>query len=159
MNIFDKWNDKVNASEMEASEKELKESGATRGEVPVGEYEVSIEKLEAKNSKSSGRPMITIWFNILEGDFKKSKIFYNQLFDMDTGRHIAVEMLSAILDNDDSDNKAMINSILKKCDVGTANELCMDIHEEIDGNFEYLLEYGRTSKGYNTYKIKEVYEA
>ena len=36
--------------------------------------------------------------------------------------------------------------------------MIMDMMESIDGNLEFLLEYGKNKKGYNTFKIKDVYE-
>jgi hypothetical protein len=63
-------------------------------------------------------------------------------------------MLSTLL-NDDT-HEAEINLILKSGNVDEINNFCMDIHEEIDGKFEYLLDYGQ-KKGYNTYNIEEVY--
>lgn len=39
------------------------------------------------------------------------------------------------------------------------NEMLLDIHEAIDGNFEYALIYGEDKKGYSTYEIKVVFEA
>ncbi|SHF43655.1 hypothetical protein SAMN02746091_02527, partial [Caloramator proteoclasticus DSM 10124] len=38
------------------------------------------------------------------------------------------------------------------------NDLILDIHEAIDGNLEYAVEYGETSKGFKTFKITEVFE-
>ena len=67
----------------EALRDEVKEAAENGGsgeyrEVPTGDYEVEIEKLECTSSKK-GDPMVTVWFNILEGDFEGSKIFMNQL--------------------------------------------------------------------------------
>ena len=39
------------------------------------------------------------------------------------------------------------------------NSMISDIMDVVDGNLEYLLDYGKTKKGYNTFKIKEIYEA
>ena len=41
---------------------------------------------------------------------------------------------------------------------GQYNDMIMDMMESIDGSLEFLLEYGKNKKGYNTFKIKEVYE-
>ena len=112
MSIFDKYNKNINAEELAASQKEINEqsSSGDYAEVPVGKYEVKVEKLEAKKSKS-GNPMVTIWFKILEGGFKDSYIFYNGVFHEDWMRHRVVEMLSDLLDDDT--HKAEINLILK----------------------------------------------
>lgn len=158
MSIFDKYANKINAEELAASQKEINEnaSGGDYKEVPLGTYEVEVNKLECKLSKEKKNPMVSIWFKILEGDYENSMIFYNGIFNEDWMRHRVVKMLSALLD--DPSHEAEINLILKSGNVNEINNFCMDIHEEIDGKFEYLLEYGQ-NKGYNTYKITEVYEA
>lgn len=157
MSIFEKYTNKIDAAELAASQKEINEnaSGGNYPEVPLGTYEVKVDKLECKMS-SKNNPMVSIWFKILNGGFKDSIIFYNGVFYEDWMRHRVVKMLSALLD--DPSHEAEINLILKSNDVDTINDFCMDIHEAIDGKFEYLLEYGE-KKGYNTYNINEVFDA
>ena len=158
MSIFDKYANKINAEELAASQKEINENANGNGnyeEVPVGKYEVKVENLECKLSKTSKKPMVSIWFRIMAGKHEKSIIFYNGVFNEDWMRHRVVKMLSALMD--DTTHEAEINLILKSGDVGTINDFCMDIHESIDGKFEYLLDYGM-SKGYQTYNIVEVYD-
>lgn len=156
MSIFEKFAGKINAEDLAASQHEINQnaSGGEREEVPVGTYEVKVEKMEAKKAKS-GNPMVSIWFKILEGDHKGSLIFYNGVFHEDWMRHRVVDFLSAILDDDT--HKAEINLILKDCSLDDINDFVMDIHEQISGKLEYLLDYG-LSKGYNTYTIKEVFD-
>lgn len=155
MSIFEKYSKKINAEELAASQKEIQSNagGGDYKEVPFGTYEVEVNKLECKLS-SKGNPMVSIWFNILAGDYEGSYIFYNGVFTEDWMRHRVVKMLSTLL-NDDT-HEAEINLILKSGNVDEINNFCMDIHEEIDGKFEYLLDYGQ-KKGYNTYNIEEVY--
>ena len=155
MSIFEKYSKKINAEELAASQKEISEnaSGGDYKEVPLGTYEVEVNKLECKLS-STKKPMVSIWFKILEGEYKNSLIFYNGVFTEDWMRHRVVKMLSTLLN--DPTHEAEINLILKSGDVDEINNFCMDIHEEIDGQFEYLLDYDQ-KKGYNTYNIKEVY--
>ena len=155
-NIFEKFATKISAEELAASQKEINQNtkGTDYPEVPVGTYEVKVEKMEAKMSKSNN-PMVSIWFKILNGDFKGSMIFYTGVFHEDWMRHRVVEFLSALLDDDS--HKAEINLILKDSNINEVNDFVMDIHEQIDKHFEYLLDYG-LSKGYNTYTIKEVFD-
>ena len=59
------------------------ESAATKGDnefedVPVGDYEVRAVKMELKESKN-GDPMLSIWFEIVAGDYKGRYIFYNKV--------------------------------------------------------------------------------
>ena len=156
MSIFDKFTSKIDADELAASKQEIQSNanGGTREDVPVGKYEVKVDKLECKNSKA-GNPMVSIWFRILKGKFEKSVIFYNGVFHEDWMRHRVAKILSDLLD--DGDRTAEINVILKSSKLEEINDFCMDIHEAIDGQFEYLLDYGQ-SKGYQTYKIEEVYD-
>ena len=155
MSIFEKYTSKIDAAELAASQNEINKntSGGDYKEVPLGKYEVEVNKLECKLS-SKGNPMVSIWFKILEGSFENSMIFYNGVFGEDWMRHRVVKLLSTLMN--DSTHEAEINLILKSGDVDTINNFCMDIHEAIDGKFEYLLDYGQ-KKGYNTYDIKEVY--
>lgn len=158
MSIFEKYASKINADDLKASQQEIKDkaNGGQREEVPVGTYEVKVEKLECKKAKTSGNLMVSIWFRIMTGKFEKSMIFYNGTFHEDWMRHRVAKMLSDLLD--DGDRTAEINLILKTNNMDTINDFCMDIHEDIDGRLEYLLDYGM-SKGYNTYAIEEVFDA
>ena len=158
MSIFEKYTKKVNAEELAASQKEINQNASGGGnypEVPLGTYEVKVEKMEAKMS-SKNNPMVSIWFKILKGEFKDSMIFYNGVFHEDWMRHNVVSFLSALLDDDN--HKAEINLILKDSNINEINDFVMDIHEQIDGHLEYLLDYGQ-KKTYNTYTIKEVFDA
>lgn len=156
MSIFEKYASKINAEELAASQEEINKnaSGGDYPEVPVGKYEVKVEKMECKMSKSNN-PMVSIWFKILKGKFEDSMIFYNGVFHEDWMRHRVVKFLSALMDDDS--HEAEINLILKSGDMDYINNFIMDIHESIDGRFEYLLNYGER-KGFNTYVIEEVYD-
>jgi hypothetical protein len=156
MSIFDKYASKINADDLKASQQEIQANanGGQREDVPVGKYEVKVDKLECKMSKQNNL-MVSIWFRILSGKFEKSVIFYNGVFNQDWMRHRVAKMLSDLLA--EGDRTAEINLILKSNNMQTINNFCMDLHEAIDGRLEYLLDYG-LSKGYNTYAITEVYE-
>ena len=158
MSIFEKYADKINADELKASQKEIQDNASGGGdypEVPVGKYEVKVEKLECKKAKTSGNLMVSIWFKILKGKYEKSLIFYNGVFHEDWMRHRVAKILSDLLD--DGDRTAEINLILKSNNMDTINDFCLDIHEDIDGRLEYELDYG-LSKGFNTYAITQVYD-
>ena len=156
MSIFDKYSNQINADDLKASQEEIQANanGGQREDVPVGKYEVKVDKLECKMSKQNNL-MVSIWFRILKGKFEKSVIFYNGVFNQDWMRHRVAKILSDLLD--DGDRTPEINLILKTGNMSTINDFCMDIHESIDGRLEYLLDYG-LSKGYNTYAIEEVFD-
>ncbi|MCR4912860.1 MAG: DUF669 domain-containing protein [Lactobacillus sp.] len=137
----------------EALRDEVKEAAENGGrgdypDVPTGEYEVSIEKLEATSSKK-GDPMVTVWFNILEGDFEGSKIFMNQLITKGFQIHIVNEFLRSLGTDNDVEFKTF----------SQYEELINKIFDDLDSDgLEYRLKYGKSKKGYPTFEIKEVYD-
>ena len=120
-------------------------------EVPHGNYEVAITKLElgetGPNSKTPGAPMVKVWFKILEGEYKNSLIFMNQVITQGFQIHIVDEFLRSL----ETDIDIVFESYSQ------FNELLMDVFEAIDGNFEYGLKYGE-KKGFNTFEITDVFE-
>ncbi|MYU49144.1 DUF669 domain-containing protein [Lactobacillus salivarius] len=137
----------------EALRDEVKEAAENGGsgeyrEVPTGDYEVEIEKLECTSSKK-GDPMVTVWFNILEGDFEGSKIFMNQLITKGFQIHIVNEFLRSLGTDNDVEFKTF----------SQYEELINKIFDDLDSDgLEYRLKYGKSKKGYPTFEIKEVYD-
>ena len=137
----------------EALRDEVKEATENGGsgeyrEVPTGDYEVEIEKLECTSSKK-GDPMVTVWFNILEGDFEGSKIFMNQLITKGFQILIVNEFLRSLGTDNDVEFKTF----------SQYEELINKIFDDLDSDgLEYRLKYGKSKKGYPTFEIKEVYD-
>ena len=81
-NIFAQWDNAVDTEELQKDIQKAKEDGGGNyKEVPHGQYEVSIEKMELKATKNTNKPMVSVWFNIVSGEFKGQKIFMNQVID------------------------------------------------------------------------------
>lgn len=146
-NVFAKFDKQFDVKGLKEDLKSVSTNTADYKEVPHGTYEVAIEKLELVESKS-GKPMVSCWMRVLEGEYKNSMLFMNQVIHAAFGLHMANEFLRSL---------------------GTALEVTFDnfsqyhnlllnIHEAIDGNFEYAVEYGETSKGFSTFKITDVFE-
>lgn len=147
--IWDEFDNSIDTEGLQNDVKEAAENGGTRREVPHDTYEVKIDKLELVKSKK-GDPMITCWMRILEGEYKNSLIFMNQVINQGFQIHIVNEFL-----------RNLVSEMEKPIDIEFKTyrqygNLLMDIMEEIDGNFEYAVEYGE-NKGFNTFKIEEVY--
>lgn len=150
-NIWDEFDKTFDVEGLANDVKEAeKNGGTTRREVPHDTYEIAITKLELTKSKK-GDPMVTCWMKIVEGAYKGSLIFMNQVVTQDFQFHIVNEF---------------VRSLVSECDDApdihfkTFNQygnMLMDVMELIDGNYEYKLNYGENSKGYNTFVIKEVY--
>lgn len=75
---FSKFDKAVDIEGLKHDIEEAKENGGNRREVPHGDYEVKVQKMELTESKK-GDPMVSIWFKILTGEFKNSLLFYNQV--------------------------------------------------------------------------------
>ena len=157
MYIYEKYAKNIDAEALAASQKEISENATgDYPEVPVGKYEVKLDRAECKISKTSGNLMVSMGFKILKGEYKNQLIWYNGTFGKDFPRHNTAKFLSDILD--DGDRTAEINLILKTNHKETINDFVLDIHEAVDGKLEYELDYGKKGD-FNTYAITDVYDA
>lgn len=150
MSIFDKWNKNVN---IDGLQKDIAEAEANGGsgeyrEVPVGTYEVKIDKMELKES-SKGDPMFFCQFRIIQGDFENSCLFMNQVIT----QGFQIGQVNSFLRSLDA-----VDNVEFK-DYGQYNDLIMDVMEAIDeAGLEYLVEFKKSKKDFPIYTIKEVYE-
>lgn len=148
-NIFDKWNKSV---DLNGLRNDIADASQNKGsgeyvDVPIGNYEVKITKAEVKATRN-GDPMATIWFKIVEGEYKNQNLFMNQVITQGFQIHIVNNFLESL------DTGLNIEFI----DYDQYNNLLMDVAEKVEElGLEYLLEYGE-KKGFNTFKISEVYE-
>ena len=114
-------------------------------EVPLGDYEVKVDNMELKISKS-GNPMVSIWFRIVAGDYNNNLLFMNQVINQPFQIGLANKILRALDPN-------------KNIEFETYSQyanLIMDIYEEIDGKFEYAIRYGK-KKGFSTFEVLDIF--
>lgn len=115
-------------------------------EVPLGDYEVKVDNMELKISKS-GNPMLSIWFRIVAGDFNNNLLFMNQVINQPFQIGLANKILRAL----DPNKEVEFESYTQYAN------LILDIFEDIDGKFEYALKYGE-KKGFSTFEVLDVFE-
>lgn len=147
-NVWEKFDKTI---DVEGLKKDAAESASNDGgdykDIPAGEYECAIKKLELGESKK-GNPMLICWFQILAGEFEGSYLFMNQVLTSGFGLHIAKEFLKSL------DSGVDVDFVNFKQFGG----MIMDIAEKIDSDgLEYAIEYGETKKGFKTFKINDVY--
>ena len=147
MDIWEKFDKEIDVEGLKADAKEAAKNGGNFKEVPHGTYEVKVDKMELKESKT-GKPMLSIWFKILDGQYKNSLIFYNQVLSTGFGLHNADEFLKSL---DSGINVEFVN-------FKQYNNMILDIVEAIDGVLEYGLEYSEGKNGFSNYKITDVFE-
>ena len=147
MDMFEKWNSNVDLAGLQKDVKDAQDNNKEFEKVPHGEYEVKIDKMELKSSKK-GDPMVSIWFTILEGKYKKSKLFLNQVITQGFQIHIVNELLKSM--------KTYLN--IEFVDYKQYADLLLDVAEECDtNNLEFALKY-EDNKGYDKFTITEVFE-
>lgn len=151
-NIFAQWDKAVDIDGLKKDIEDAKQNGGKGDfkEVPHGEYEVSIEKMELKATKK-GDPMVSVWMKICDGDFKGSLIFMNQVITQGFQIHIVNEFLRDLI-QDCTDAP-----VVEFKGYAQYAELLMDIHELIADSFEYAVNYGQTKKGFDTFEIMDVF--
>ena len=145
--VWAKFDQMVDTEGLKKDVREVAENKIDYKEVPEGRYEVKIHKMELKQSKT-GRPMVTFWFKILEGEYENQYIFWNQVVDMGFGLHKVNEFLRSL----DSGLEVQFENFQQY------GNLLMDIHEAIDKKLEYGLKYSKNSKGYDEFEITDVFE-
>lgn len=144
---FSKFDKKVDLEGLKNDILDAEENGGGNfKEVPHGNYEVAITKLELGESKKHD-PMVTVRFKILDGEFKNSLIFMNQVVTQGFQIHIVDDFLRSL----ETDVEIEFESYAQ------FGELLMDVFEAVEGKLEFGLKYGER-KGFNTFEITDVFE-
>lgn len=148
-NIFDKFNQAYGGEALAKEVDEITKNGGSGENVPYGRYEVRIEKLELTSSKSK-KPMLTVWFKVIAGTQKERIIFMYQLLDAAFKIHIANEFLRSL----DTTVEVKFDG-----DFNHYAEMIKNVYSDltVDG-LEYQLNYFENKKGFEQYKIEEVFE-
>ncbi|CDR51761.1 DUF669 domain-containing protein [Staphylococcus schweitzeri] len=152
---WDKFDKQVDNEEIKNAINDAKNSDFP--DIPDGEYEVALENMVLKQSKK-GDPMLTITFVILEGEFTDEKIWYNGVMQPSNDKAIGYQvhknnvMLRSLLDQDEEDESTVFFKGFKQY-----NDLVLDLAEELVDS-ELALEIKTDKKGYQQYKITEVFE-
>lgn len=146
-NIWDKFDKMADLKSLAEDVKTAAENGGSYKEVPFGDYEVAIDKLELTASKA-GDPMVSVWFKVVDGEFKGSRIFMNQVVTQGFQIHITNEFLRSL----DSGIDIVFDTYKQY------GNLLMDVFEAVNGNLEFALKYSEGKNGFAKYEITEVFE-
>jgi hypothetical protein len=149
---FSKFDKEVNTKELVDNVNEAIKKGGTgtRGDVPKGTYTTKVEKLELGTTKD-GRPMVTAWFRILEGDWKKSCLFANRVvYGTKNDANAIASVIGWLKTFEPSEDiKVEFESYSQLAD------LCMDIAEDV-ADLEYIVDYDPDQ--YNNISISDILE-
>ena len=147
-NLWNQFDKTFDVEGLKHDAAEAKENGGNFKEVPVGDYEVKIEKLELGETKDH-KPAVDCWFKILEGEYKGSMLFMKQVISSGFGLHKANEFLRSL----ETEMAVEFESFSQY------GEMIMDIAEYIEEHkMEYAVKFTKNKQGYNNYEITDVFE-
>lgn len=151
-NIFERFNTAFDLRGLKADIEQAASSTGEFVEVPHGDYEVKVVKIElgetGEKSKNPGMPMAKVWFEILAGEYKGQKIFMNQMLTSGFGIHKMNEFLNSL----ETGIRVQFENFTQYAD------LFKQIFDAVDGTSEYQLAYGENNKGYATYQIVQKFK-
>lgn len=143
---FEKFDKSIDIAGLKADLQNVKED-VSFDEVPHGQYEVKIQKMELTESKK-GMPMVTIWFKIAAGPWEGRLIFMNQVITQAFQVHICNDLFKSM----DTGLKIDFENYVQY------SGLIYDLAEAVESQgLSFSLEYGE-KKGFSTFKIFEVFE-
>lgn len=144
-NLFAEFDKQYDVAGLQADIKAAADNTQTYEEVPDGDYEVAITKMELKAS-SKGSPMVSVWFKIVNGSHKGQLIFANFVLTSGFGIHKCNTFLRSL-----GANFAV--------DFTTFSEYGALVAElfEYAKDYEFALCYTHNNKGYAEYEITDIF--
>lgn len=142
------WNDfdkKVNIGELQNLANESKKKEFVK--VPYGEYIVSIAGIMLTKSQA-GRAMLRVKFKIVDGEQMDKCIFMFQVCETPMQIDICDKFLKSLK----TEQKIFFENYKEYAD------LIKKIYFETKDKMEFKLKYSANKKGYDTFKIEEVYD-
>ena len=144
---FSKFDEMFNLEGLKEDIKAAADRNTDFVEVPDGQYECRIEKMEMKESKT-GNPMLSIWYKVIAGDFKNSVLFQNQAIHTGFGLHTAKKTLS------DMDTGLVIDFQ----SFAQFASLIESVKEAIESQqLEYAVNYTTAKNNFKNFEITEVF--
>ena len=147
--MFEKWNNNTDLAGLRNDIEEAQKNDGNREyeTVPHGKYEVKVDKIELKPTKK-GDPMVSIWFTILDGKYKNSKLFMNQVITQGFQLNIMNNFLRSM--------ETGVN--IEFVDYSQYADMLLDVAEACDtSKLEFALKY-EDNKGYDKFTIFDVFE-
>ena len=150
--IFEKWNESADLAGLQQDIKDAQENKREYDEIPHGEYEVKVDKMELKATKTDKQPMVSIQFRILNGKYKNSCLFFNKKIRGTKNDGLMIHQSNEFLRSMETDLE------IEFVDYKQYADLLLDVAESCDTNkLEFALKY-EDNKGYDKFTITEVFE-
>ena len=150
--IFEKWNESADLAGLQQDIKDAQENKREYDEIPHGEYEVKVDKMELKATKTDKQPMVSIQFRIINGKYKNSCLFFNKKIGGTKNDGLMIHQSNEFLRSMKTD------LAIEFVDYKQYAELLLDVAESCDTNkLEFAIKY-EDNKGYDKFTITEVFE-
>lgn len=149
---FSAFDAKVNVEELQ---KEVNEASDTQYEdVPDGQYEVSFDKMEIKETKAKDKLMFAVQCSILDGDQKGRKIFFNRVITGNTSQKwtdgMAIKSVITWL------NKLETDTVPEFVNYADFADCVLDIFQEVQGKIGAAITY--KANNFNPITIDEAFD-
>lgn len=149
---FSAFDEKVNLEELQEEVKNTPES--QYADVPDGEYDVTFDNIEIKETKKRDKLMLSVQCNILEGEHKGRKIFFNRVIAGNTSPKwtdpMAIKSVCSWLDKLETDT---IPEFVNYSDFA---ECVLDIFQEVQGRVGATVNY--KADDFNPITIVEAFD-
>lgn len=150
---FSKIDKTVDLKGLQADVEEAKKNGG--GDfptIPAGKYEAKVETLEVKGTKVGNRPMLSVSFKILSGEYKNQRIFMNRVLYGTKNDKNMIASAIGFLEKLDSGVPISFNGY------EPFRQLVLDVAEAIDeAGLEYAVDYDDSR--FNSVSIDQVFES
>lgn len=150
--IFEQFDGRINMEAL-AADIEAAKNG-TKKNIPHDTYEVKIVYMGIGATKENPRPMAKVTFEIVYGDYKGSRIYFNQVFDPKSewcGLHI--HRFNEFLRSLKTELPVRFTTFREY------NQLLLDIKGECEG-YSFQLNYAADKKNpsFNTFTIEDRFQ-
>lgn len=141
--------------DLNALQKEVQEVDDSQFEdVPNGVYDVTFDKMEVKPTKKGDKLMFSVQCSILDGGFKKRKIFFNRTISGNTSERWtngqAIKSVCTWLD------KLETQTIPEFVSYADFADCVLDIFQEVQGKVGANVTYD--ASGFNPITINEAFD-
>lgn len=132
-------------------------------DVPEDTYDVALLDLQlgetGPNSKTPGSPMIKAKFEIINGDYEGTWVWYNQVVSTGTGLNMGLGFIRSLIP-DEAEHMEVRDGFLPDAVTSYAElgELLDMLKPFIMDHFEYALRIKKSSSGYTNYTVEEIYK-
>lgn len=148
---FSEFNNAVNMTQIDKELTDLKAGKQVFEDVPDDKYAVRIASMMIDRAKSDPHKLLfKVSFDIIEGEYQKRRIFWNQNILNSRGIHTVCEFIRAlgVFEEDD---------VLWNNDFGDFNDVILDAAQACDeSKLKMVIDYSHNDKGFVSITVDKV---